>query len=97
MIEEVILIYSEDDNVLYAKPVNNPKKLRDAIENSRLIETNNQAVIDKFRTFIHDGIVKKGVVRYNGEDFEIEKYGHYTNHEPSFVEENIQDLSHLLT
>ena len=95
MIEEVILIYSEDANVLYAKPVNNPKKLLEAIEKSRIVETNNVAVVDYFRMLVHQRKIDKGVIRYRGEDFELDKHGRY-DEAPSFDDDVITTLANLL-
>lgn len=92
----VTLIYSEDELVLSSKPVNNPKNLLEAIQTSNLIETNNQAVIDKFRSLIHNGFVEEGVVCYNGKDFKFDKYGHYEGEVPSYFDENLNDISSLL-
>ena len=95
MINEVILYFSEDDNVLYTKPVNNPKKLWEAIENSRIVETNNVAVVDYFRVFVKERKIDKGVVRYQGEYFELDKDGRYITF-PSYDDEVINTYSRLL-
>lgn len=95
MINEVILYFSEDDNVLYAKPVNNPKRLWDAIEKSRVVETNNVAVVDYFRLLVHQRKIDKGVIRYRGEDFELDKHGRY-DEAPSFDDDVITTLADLI-
>lgn len=91
----VTCIYSEDENVLDAKPVNNPKRLWDAMENSHIIETNNMAVVDYFRVLVKERKIDKGVVRYQGEDFELDKDGRYITF-PSYDDEVINTYSRLL-
>lgn len=92
---QVILIYSEDELVLSSKPVNNPKKLWEAIQNSRIAETNNVAVVDYFRVLVKERKIDKGVVRYQGEDFELDKDGRYIIF-PSYDDEVINTYSRLL-
>lgn len=95
MIREAILIFSEDEPTLAAKPVNNPKRLRDVLEESRLVETNNVAVVDYFRLLVKEREIDKGVVRYRGEDFELDKHGRY-DEAPSFDDDVITTLANLL-
>ena len=94
-IDGVILYFSEDENVLDAKPVNNPKKLWDAMENSRIIETNNMAVVDCFRGYVKERLVKNGIIRYKDETFKLDKHGRYIII-PSYDEEHTNSLLSLL-
>lgn len=95
MIKEVILYFSEDDNVFNTPPINNPKRLWEAIEKSRVVETNNVAVVDYFRLLVHQRKIDKGVIRYRGEDFELDKHGRY-DEAPSFDDDVITTLADLL-
>ena len=95
MIKEVILYFSEDDNVFNTSPTNNPKKLWDAIEKSRIVETNNVAVVDYFRLLVKQRKIDKGVIRYRGEDFELDKYGRYEEI-PSFDDDIIKTFTDLI-
>ena len=95
MIKEVILYFSEDDNVFNTPPTNNPKRLWEAIEKSRIVETNNVAVVDYFRLLVHQRKIDKGVIRYRGEDFELDKHGRY-DEAPSFDDDVITTLADLI-